>query len=116
MFTDEVKVRGSVLKGQIIGNWSNNSYFAFKLKEIANSSATFGEEDLNELIIELTQIRDRVEKMNEDYMCSVCNEVKDELVKCDSCGNNACPKCCVDITYHNQIDFPYCKNCEEMPR
>lgn len=114
MFTNEVKVKGESLKGQIIGNWSRNSYFAFKLKEISNSSMTFEEEDLNELIAELTEIRDKVEEMNEDYMCSVCNEVKDELVECEGCNNNVCPSCCVDITYHNMIDFAYCKNCEEI--
>lgn len=114
MFSEEVKVRGNVIKGQITGNWSKKSYFAFKLKEISNSSMTFGEEDLNELIAELTEIRDKIEEMNEDYMCSVCNEVKDELVRCESCNNNVCSNCCVDITYHNQIDFPYCKLCEEI--
>lgn len=47
-------------------------------------------------------------------MCNICNKAKDELVKCDGCGNDVCSKCCVEITYHNQIDFPYCKDCEEM--
>ncbi|WP_405101604.1 hypothetical protein [Oceanobacillus sp. FSL H7-0719] len=64
MFTNEVKVKGNTLKGQIIGNWSKDSYFAFKLSEIDRLANTFGEKDLDMLIDELTKIRDKVAEMN----------------------------------------------------
>ena len=48
-----------------------------------------------------------------DY-CSCCDEPKKELVKCEGCGQDVCEKCCVNITYHNQIDFPFCKTCESF--
>lgn len=62
MFQTEVKVKGSILKGQITGNWSK-----IRLSEISNSTVTFSESDLDELVKELTAIRDKVVEMNSKH-------------------------------------------------
>jgi hypothetical protein len=61
MFVKEYSVKGKSVKGQIISNWSTKSYYALKLKEIGT---TLGEHDLDELISELTAIRDKVMELN----------------------------------------------------
>lgn len=64
MFVKEYSVKGKSVKGQIISNWSSKSYYALKLKEIGT---TLSENDLNELINELTEIRDKVMKLNIEH-------------------------------------------------
>ncbi|MGD6876921.1 hypothetical protein [Bacillus infantis] len=68
MFNQEFKVKGKSVNGQIIGHWSTQSYFAFKLKEV--SPLTLGEKDLEELIQELQEIKDKVQQMNLDHAAS----------------------------------------------
>lgn len=68
MFNQEFKVKGKSANGQIIGNWSNKSYYAFKLKEV--STLTLGEKDLDELILELQAIRDKVQQLNLEHALS----------------------------------------------
>lgn len=46
--------------------------------------------------------------------CSRCEENKTDLVKCEGCNQPVCSECCVEITSHNMIDFPFCKNCEDL--
>ena len=53
------------------------------------------------------------ERLRMDY-CHVCDKPSNELSKCEGCNQDVCPDCCVGITYHNMIDFPYCKTCEEL--
>jgi hypothetical protein len=64
MFAKEYNVKGNSVKGQIISNWSSKSYYALKIKEISN---TLSENDLDELISELTSIRDKVMKLNIEH-------------------------------------------------
>lgn len=45
--------------------------------------------------------------------CHVCDKPKNGLVKCEGCDQNTCSECCVSLTIHNMIDFPFCKTCEE---
>jgi hypothetical protein len=65
MFVKEYNVKGQSVKGQIISNWSSKSYYALKLKDIG--SLTYGEKDLDELIIELQAIRDKVKDLNYEH-------------------------------------------------
>lgn len=46
--------------------------------------------------------------------CNVCVENKNDLVICEGCKESVCSQCCVEITYHNMIDFPFCKLCESI--
>lgn len=32
---------------------------------------------------------------------------------CDRCGEPVCERCCVQMTYHNQIDYPLCTTCND---
>ena len=37
MFIKEFKVNGVMVEGQIMGNWSNKSYYALKARKIENN-------------------------------------------------------------------------------
>ncbi|MBL4951052.1 hypothetical protein JK635_02205 [Neobacillus sp. YIM B02564] len=65
MFTKEIKVKGEIVKGQIIGNWSKKSYYALKLTEL--NPQTLDDEDLDKLINELIAIKEQVYILNEEY-------------------------------------------------
>jgi hypothetical protein len=47
-----------------------------------------------------------------DY-CHVCDKPKEELVKCEECGQDVCLGCLTERTPHNLIDFNLCKTCYE---
>jgi len=48
---------------------------------------------------------------SEDY-CHRCEKTKSNLTICEGCGRKVCAECCVEITPHNMVDFPFCKTCE----
>ena len=41
--------------------------------------------------------------------CHMCEGETDFY--CDTCGEPVCEDCCVQMTYHNQIDYPLCQDC-----
>ncbi len=43
-------------------------------------------------------------------ICHIC-ETETEF-SCEVCHNPVCEDCCVAMTYHNQIDYPLCHDCE----
>ena len=49
---------------------------------------------------------------NEEKLCHYCEEYLTDFT-CDVCGEPTCESCCVQMTYHNQIDYPLCLGCEE---
>jgi hypothetical protein len=44
--------------------------------------------------------------------CTVCDEIKDEVGKCVTCGDDVCTNCLVERTPFNLVDANYCKSCE----
>lgn len=48
--------------------------------------------------------------------CDVCEKdtPSKELNICEGCKEKVCIDCCVEMTYHNMIDFPYCKRCQSL--
>lgn len=65
MFIKEFKVKGNTVKGQLIGNWSGKSYYALKISEL--SPTTLGHQDLDALIMELSEIRDKIKELNVEH-------------------------------------------------
>jgi len=43
-------------------------------------------------------------------ICHIC-ESETEFI-CNECGEPVCEDCCVVPTYHNQIDYPLCTDCQ----
>ena len=43
--------------------------------------------------------------------CHICESITD--FTCDECGEPVCEDCCVQMTIHNQIDYPLCTYCQE---
>ena len=46
--------------------------------------------------------------------CHRCDEPKKGMTKCEGCNQDVCEDCCVKITPHNMVDFPFCIACEEL--
>ena len=44
-----------------------------------------------------------------DNKCHICGNVTEFF--CDRCENPVCEDCCVQMTIHNQIDYPLCVDC-----
>lgn len=65
MFIKEYKVNGVMVKGQLIGNWSNKSYYALKLESLKTTN--LDEAELNELISELQGISQKIKESNAEY-------------------------------------------------
>ena len=43
--------------------------------------------------------------------CHICGTITD--FTCDECGDPVCEDCCVQMTIHNQIDYPLCTYCQD---
>ncbi|MEH7458499.1 hypothetical protein V7183_15115 [Bacillus sp. JJ1127] len=65
MFIKEFKVNGSMIEGQVIGNWSNKSYYALKIEKMKMSSLDVNE--LDTLIAELENISAKIKESNAEY-------------------------------------------------
>ena len=61
-FGKEFKVMGKSVTGQIFGNWSKESHFALKL--IEEIPLRLGEEELNDLIEDFVEIRNKIRELN----------------------------------------------------
>ena len=44
--------------------------------------------------------------------CHICESITD--FTCDQCGEPVCEDCCVQMTIHNQIDYPLCTDCKDI--
>lgn len=43
--------------------------------------------------------------------CHICEAITD--FTCDECWEPVCEDCCVQMTIHNQIDYPLCTYCQD---
>ena len=60
----EFNVDGSTVKGRITGNWSKDSEYNFKLDGLERTS--YGEQELRELIKELSTVLGKIQELNEE--------------------------------------------------
>ncbi|EEK49167.1 hypothetical protein FO497_08155 [Bacillus cereus ATCC 10876] len=65
MFIKEFKVNGSMIEGQVIGNWSNKSYYALKIEKMKMANLDVNE--LDTLIAELENISVKIKESNAEY-------------------------------------------------
>ncbi|MDF9627070.1 hypothetical protein P5775_30835 [Bacillus cereus] len=65
MFIKEFKVKGNMIEGQVIGNWSNRSYYALKIEKLETLNLDVNE--LDTLIAELENISVKIKESNEEY-------------------------------------------------
>ncbi|EJP81258.1 hypothetical protein [Bacillus cereus] len=65
MFIKEFKVNGVMVEGQIMGNWSNKSYYALKLEKLKTTN--LDETELDDLISELEGISQKIKESNVEY-------------------------------------------------
>ncbi|MGE7856268.1 MULTISPECIES: hypothetical protein [Bacillus] len=65
MFIKEFKVKGNMIEGQVIGNWSNKSYYALKIEKLETLNLDVNE--LDTLIADLENISAKIKESNEEY-------------------------------------------------
>ncbi|MGM7720565.1 hypothetical protein [uncultured Metabacillus sp.] len=65
MFAKEYRVKGELVKGQIVANWSVKSQYAFKVDSM--EPFTFDEESLGKYIKELQSVYELVKTSNKEY-------------------------------------------------
>lgn len=44
--------------------------------------------------------------------CHICESLTE--FTCDQCKQPVCEDCCVQMTIHNQIDYPLCTDCHDI--
>ena len=51
-----------------------------------------------------------------EFSCHICGTLTEEDWVCKKCDQHYHPGCAVSMTYHNQIDYNCCSECEFDPR
>lgn len=67
MFTKEYRVKGQVVTGKIVSNYSRKSYYAFHLESFSTTSTKFSEDYLEILAREMRDVADKVRELNRKH-------------------------------------------------
>jgi len=60
----------------------------------------------------IREMLDNNEYIRNYKFCHMCESTsEDYIAECESCGKDFCVDCCVEMTIHNLVDFPLCKDC-----